>query len=124
MYRISRKHPVDEYLVHRILTNLLSNAIKYSTDNTEIQLRLWADGDTAVLEVEDQGIGISLKEQTRLFEQFYKATNAENISGIGLGLSIVRECVERHQGKISVRSEIDRGTTFTVRLPMRAPQPA
>ena len=113
---------VDEYLVHRILTNLLSNAIKYSTDNTEIQLRLSADGDNAIIEVEDQGIGISLKEQTRLFEQFYKTTNAENISGIGLGLSIVRECVERHHGKISVRSEIDRGTTFTVRLPMRAPE--
>jgi len=110
---------VDEYLVHRILTNLLSNAVKYSFEGSEIQLRLRTDGGHAVIEIEDHGIGISLKGQTRLFEQFYRATNAENIGGIGLGLSIVRESVEQHHGKISVRSEIDRGTTFTVRLPLR-----
>ncbi|GEM_PF-7127564 len=112
---------VDERLVHRILINLLGNALKYSPEQSDILLKLYADGDTAVIEVEDHGIGISRQEQDRLFEPFFRAANVGAVSGTGLGLSIVHDCIEQHRGHISVQSEIGRGTTITVRLPISPP---
>jgi PAS domain S-box-containing protein len=111
---------VDERLVKRILTNLLSNAIKYSPEDTLICLRITQETDTIVIHVIDQGLGISAEDQKRLFEPFFRASNVETVSGIGLGLSIVRDCVTLHQGTISVESEVNKGTTFTVCLPMHS----
>jgi signal transduction histidine kinase len=108
---------IDERLVRRILVNLLSNATKYSPEGRLIRLRMAGEKDSIVIQVIDQGIGISADDQKRLFEPFFRASNVETISGIGLGLSIVRDCVVLHQGTITTESELDRGTTFTVRLP-------
>lgn len=110
--------PVDEALLRQILTNLLSNAIKYSAPNSTIQLELYYQSDASIFQVRDRGIGISPQDQERLFDPFYRASNAGNIPGTGLGLTIVKQAVEQHGGKISVNSTIDVGTTFTVTLPI------
>jgi PAS domain S-box-containing protein len=108
----------DKALVLRILTNLLSNAIKYSPENSIIAVDLRRRGGDAVLEVSDQGIGISAEEQKRIFEPFYRSASViDTVGGTGLGLSIVKDCVLLHGGSISVRSALNRGTTFTVQLP-------
>lgn len=109
---------VDERLIHRILINLLSNAVKYSPKNTEIQLRLRREGDLAIIEVEDQGIGMSEEDQKHLYEPFYRGQSVRNIEGTGLGLPIVRESVLQHRGTIAVRSEIGKGTCFTIQFPV------
>ena len=71
------------------------------------------------MQIKDQGIGIPEADQKRLFESFYRASNVESIQGTGLGLVIVKRCVEAHQGQISVTSQVGVGTTFTVILPLR-----
>ncbi|MCS6834873.1 MAG: PAS domain-containing sensor histidine kinase [Anaerolineae bacterium] len=110
-------HLLDEDIVRTILTNLLSNALKYSPSNKRVALYLSACGDELELRVVDQGIGISLEDQARIFEPFFRTQQAESISGMGLGLSIVADAVRAHQGRISVESAPERGTTFTVCLP-------
>ncbi|MEH1841772.1 MAG: ATP-binding protein [Nostoc sp.] len=109
---------MDEALLRHILTNLLSNAIKYSAPNSTIELRLQCKSQTVIFKVEDQGIGIAPADQERLFESFYRASNVGKIPGTGLGLMIVKRAVERHGGTITVKSEINVGTTFTVTLPL------
>jgi len=111
--------PVDEILVSRILLNLLSNAMKYSPDGSEIKLELDRQEDQVILRVIDQGIGIDEHDLPRIFEPFFRARDARSRHGSGLGLSIVKDCVERHQGTIKVESEVGRGTTFTVELPTK-----
>lgn len=113
---------VDERLVHRILINLLSNAIKYSPVQSEIFLRLSSENNTAVIEVQDHGIGISEEDQKFLFEPFFRAGNVGKVSGTGLGLNILLDCVKRHSGSVSVSSTLGAGSTFTVRLPISPPQ--
>jgi PAS domain S-box-containing protein len=107
----------DVALVKRILLNLLSNAVKYSPAGSTIHVRLHNDGGQLALEVEDHGIGIPQSDQTRLFEAFYRATNAEQIEGTGLGLAIVRQAVELLGGTITFRSQVGVGTAFMVLLP-------
>jgi signal transduction histidine kinase len=109
---------LDETLIRQILTNLLSNAIKYSEPNGTIQLRLNYQPEALVFQVQDEGIGVSPSDQERLFESFYRASNATQISGTGLGLAIVKQAVERQGGTISVASQLNVGTTFTVTLPL------
>lgn len=109
---------IDERLVKRILVNLLSNAIKYTPEGRLIRLRIAEEAENILIQVIDQGIGISVEDQKRLFEPFFRASNVKVISGIGLGLSIVRDCVTLHQGTITTESELNQGTTFTVRLPI------
>ncbi|MEQ8676064.1 MAG: PAS domain-containing sensor histidine kinase [Aggregatilineales bacterium] len=115
------KHPgslvLDPRLMRRAITNLLSNALKYSAEDTPVSLRLSLDENTLLLEVEDRGIGIPLKDQERLFKAFQRASNVENIKGTGLGLVIVRDCVSVHGGTVSFKTKEGRGTTFTVRIP-------
>jgi PAS domain S-box-containing protein len=108
----------DEKLLRQILTNLLSNAVKYSPKNSQIALRLLLQPSCVIFQVEDRGFGIPLEEQSRLFESFHRATNVGNIQGTGLGLSIVKKCVELHDGDISVESEVGKGTTFSVSIPL------
>jgi PAS domain S-box-containing protein len=109
---------LDEKLLRYILNNLLSNAIKYSPSGENIYLRLYYQDSCAILQVEDEGIGISLEDEEHLFETFYRGKNVENISGTGLGLAIVKRSVELHGGKIAFQSKIDRGTIFIVTLPL------
>ncbi|MFP4299932.1 MAG: PAS domain S-box protein [Spirulinaceae cyanobacterium] len=107
----------DEKLLRQILTNLLSNAVKYSSKDSTILLKVFLEGDRVIFQVKDNGIGIPPDEKSRLFESFHRATNVGNIQGTGLGLAIVKKCVELHQGKITVESEVDVGTTFTISIP-------
>lgn len=109
---------MDETLVRQILTNLLSNAIKYSAPDSTIKFQLECRSSALIFRVQDEGIGITKTDLERLFESFYRASNASKIPGTGLGLAIVKQAVERHGGTISVASEINVGTTFTVTLPV------
>ncbi len=109
----------DRSRLEQVLTNLLGNAIKYGPD-APIEVRLRREGDEAVLEVEDRGMGIPSEDLDRIFTPFERTRASRRKKGVGLGLYIVRRIVESHGGSISVRSEVDRGSTFTVRLPLGA----
>lgn len=110
---------MDEELLTCIITNLLSNAVKYSSEESEVNFQISCDRNNIVtFRIEDQGIGIPLKEQNKLFDTFYRASNVGNISGTGLGLAIVKRCVDLHQGEIQFESQEGLGSVFTVRLPV------
>jgi signal transduction histidine kinase len=108
---------LDESLTGLILTNLLNNAVKYSPSGKPVHLSLRRDGENAVIEVRDEGIGIPSADQKELFKSFHRGANVGNVPGTGLGLTIVKRCVELHAGQISLTSVERQGTTFTVRLP-------
>ncbi len=107
----------DERLLRHILVNLLGNAVKYSPDGSPVALRLARRGEQAVFTVTDHGIGIAAHEQARLFNTFHRGSNVEHLPGTGLGLVIVKRCVELHGGTISLHSEEGKGTTVTVEIP-------
>ncbi|SOD96925.1 sensor histidine kinase [Spirosoma fluviale] len=109
---------VDESLLRKILLNLLSNAIKYSGPGSVIILEGDSKGHLLSLTVSDQGIGISAEDQLRLFERFFRARNATNISGTGLGLHIVGQYVALMNGQIRLESELHQGTRITLSLPL------
>jgi signal transduction histidine kinase len=109
---------LDEKLLHHLLINLLSNAIKYSPNGGTISLELNCEAEQVIFCVRDQGIGIPLEYQDKLFQQFERASNVGNIKGSGLGLCIVKHIVDLHGGTISVESAIDQGTAFIVMLPL------
>lgn len=108
----------DEKLLRQILTNLLLNAIKYSPKGSEIKLDIDCQGKQAIFRVQDSGIGIPKKDKELLFKAFHRGTNVGTATGSGLGLSIVKQCVDLQDGEISVESEVGVGTTFTVTLPL------
>jgi PAS domain S-box-containing protein len=110
---------VDERLLRSMLANLLSNAIKYSPDGGNVHLALGFETDTVILQVQDWGIGIPLTTQKQLFEPFHRGQNVRSISGTGLGLVVVKKCVDLHQGTINITSEVAVGTTCVVILPLR-----
>lgn len=110
----------DEKLLRQILTNLLSNAIKYSANDALVYLDLILKEHEVVFLVKDSGIGIPSDDLPHLFESFHRCQNVGNISGTGLGLTIVKRSVEIHGGTISVESELGVGTTFTVTLPLKS----
>ncbi|MBE9005679.1 PAS domain S-box protein [Fortiea sp. LEGE XX443] len=109
---------MDDKLLGHILNNLLSNAIKYSPQGSNVNFNLTCEDGQAVLEIQDQGIGIPQEDLPHLFESFHRAKNVGNILGTGLGLAIVKKCVDIHKGKIAVTSSLEVGTTFTVTLPL------
>lgn len=106
----------DEKLLRHIFGNLLSNAVKYSPDGGQVQFRISEDGAHTIFEVIDQGIGIPEQEMSHLFESFHRASNVGRIQGTGLGLAIVKKAVERHGGKVEVKSSLGAGAHFTVTL--------
>ena len=108
----------DEKLLRHILSNLLSNALKYSPEGSMVQFDLTAQNDRVIFQIQDQGIGIPLADQSRLFEAFHRANNVGTIQGTGLGLAIVKQCVDLHQSEITFSSEIGKGTRFIVTLPL------
>ncbi len=111
--------------LERALLNLVSNAVKYTPDGGDVTCVLGELGHDVVIEVRDTGIGIAEDDVERLFTRFFRAGSARerSISGVGLGLSIVREIVAAHGGSIDVTSALGRGTTFVVRLPGTRPTP-
>lgn len=108
---------LDESLTAILLNNLLSNAVKYSPSGAPVQLALRRELGEVVLEVRDTGMGIPAADQADLFKSFHRGSNVENIAGTGLGLTIVKRCVDLHGGVVSFVSQEGRGTAFTVRLP-------
>lgn len=110
---------VDRVLLQHILLNLLSNAIKYSPAGGIVHFGVHCKEDQVIFCIQDQGIGIPLQDQARLFESFYRGSNTKHIQGTGLGLAIVKNCVDLHGGQIEVASQEEKGTTITVQLPVR-----
>jgi signal transduction histidine kinase len=109
---------LDKKLLHHIIVNLVSNAAKYSPIGSKVSLSVAREDDDVVFRVRDEGIGIPLEDQAKLFEPFHRAQNVGSIKGTGLGLAIVKESVETHGGSIICQSEQNKGTTFIVRLPV------
>lgn len=103
-----------------IVENLIENAILYTLEGGEVDVRWRAENSTALLEVQDTGVGIAREHQSRIFERFYRADRARSreLGGTGLGLSIVKHLVQEFGGSVEVASELGKGSTFTVRLPL------
>jgi signal transduction histidine kinase len=110
----------DELRLEQVFHNLIQNAVKYSIDGGVITLRAEQQENMVVVSVTDKGIGIPHNALPYVFNRFYRASNvnAQNISGIGLGLYVVHQIVSLHNGVIDVTSEEGRGSTFTVRIPL------
>ena len=110
---------MDKKQIRMIVANLVSNALKYSRPGQRVVLNIRQHDGSAIIEIADQGIGIPENEIKHLYTPFFRASNVGNISGTGLGLNIIKECIVRHGGAIDVQSVMDKGTSFTVRLPLR-----
>jgi signal transduction histidine kinase len=110
----------DRARLAQVLDNLVSNGLKFTRSGGRVEVRLSAEDGAAVLEVEDTGFGIPAAEQVRLFERFFRSSNATEsaIPGTGLGLTITKAIVERHGGRIEIDSAENAGTTVRVRLPL------
>lgn len=107
---------LDERLLYSVLSNLLGNAIKYSAPGSKILLRLDGAVDRIRFRIQDEGIGISGEDQAKLFEPFYRGQNSSYAAGTGLGLAVVKKCIELQGGTIAFESQKDRGTTVTIEL--------
>lgn len=110
----------DSKLMRHILTNLLSNAVKYSPTGSEITITVQEKPKLLEIRVEDHGMGIPEQELSRLFTPFYRASNAKYVQGTGLGLTMVRQAVELHEGTIKVTSEQNEGTCIDISIPQPA----
>ena len=113
----------DERLLGHIFTNLLSNAAKYSEPDATVYFDVKRDGPDAVCVIRDQGIGIGVDDQQKLFKAFHRGRNVGSRPGTGLGLLLVKRCTELHGGRVSVESKVGRGTTVSVRLPVFPKEP-
>jgi len=114
---LPRAH-ADERLLAHILTNLLSNAVKYSEAGASVWFTVERDSTDAVWVVREEGIGIAENDQQLLFTAFHRGANVGSRAGTGLGLLLVKRCVELHHGKVRIESKVEHGTTVTVRLPV------
>ncbi|WP_158298781.1 sensor histidine kinase [Sphingomonas psychrotolerans] len=114
---------VDAQAMERVFGNLLSNAVKYAPRAPDIYVRGWMEHEIIHISVRDTGVGIDEEDLSRLFEPYFRAQSAAGIAGTGIGLNIVREIVDMHGGTISVASEVGKGSTFTVNLPLRHQNP-
>lgn len=110
--------PVDKNILLNILTNLVSNALKYSPEDASVQVITDVRDNKLLLDVIDQGLGIPDEDQQYLFDRFFRAKNAVNIQGTGLGLNIVKKYVDLLEGSISFESKINKGTQFHIQIPL------
>ena len=108
----------DERIVRQILSHLLSNAIKFSPPESQIDFKLVQAQDEIEFHIQDQGIGILKENRDKIFDLFYRGDNVGTIQGEGLGLSIVKKCVNLYGGNILLDTKINQGTTFIVKLPI------
>ena len=109
---------MDAGLFTRALENLVGNAIRYTKENAVISLTARQDGPQVVLDIADTGIGIAAEDLTRIYDPFYRGTNSRREQGFGLGLTTVKSIIESHGWGISVASEVGKGSTFTIRMPI------
>src|SRR5205823_12718060 len=113
--------PADRVRLQEALYNLLDNAVKYSPEHGEIRLSARRRDGQLELSVSDNGIGIGKEDLPRIFERFYradKARSSDNVRGTGLGLAIVKHIAQLHSGRVEAESELGRGTTIRVTVPM------
>lgn len=115
----------DMGLLERAMQNLVDNAIKYTPMGGKIKVEYEVAGDQVRIKVADTGIGVAPIDQVRLFEKFFrvKRRGMESDHGTGLGLAIVKSIAERHHGQVGVESQLGRGSTFTIQIPLRQPKP-
>jgi signal transduction histidine kinase len=123
--RFDFNHPIgqltvclDKNEIGKIMRNLITNALKYSEKGKLISIMLKYDNNSFYCSVKDKGIGIGKADMKHLFEPFFRASNAGNIPGTGLGLNIVKEAIDRHKGTLSVKSKLNVGSEFIVQLPI------
>lgn len=111
----------DEDQICRLISNLIVNAIQYTPAGGNITLVLDSDDPYALIQVQDTGIGIAPREQSRIFDRFYRVggDRSRHTGGTGLGLAIVAAIAQAHHGSIRVKSELGRGSTFTIQLPLK-----
>ncbi len=114
---------IDRELLRHALINLVSNSVKYSEDGGQISLEFICENDMMTINVRDQGIGIPPEDADNLFEPFQRAHNVGNIRGTGLGLSLVKDIVELHGGKIDFESKLGVGTVFIIKIPLKHMHP-
>jgi len=112
--------PADRARIKQVFVNLLDNAVKYCLEGSEVQVRLKTDRESIIVEVADDGPGISQEDLPHIFEKMYRVEKESTraVEGSGLGLSIVKRIVELHGGRIAVESAVGKGTTFRVSLPL------
>ena len=109
---------LDAPRMQRVVSNLIGNAIKYSPDGGEVNVKVEAHDTDVIITVRDRGIGIPGADQSRIFERFQRGTNAEGrFQGTGIGLAGAKQIVEQHGGAITLKSQVGKGSTFTVRFP-------
>ncbi|RDC57534.1 PAS domain S-box protein [Pedobacter chinensis] len=109
----------DRDKIGNVISNLLSNAHKYSSNGTNIEVSCNITDDEVIVNIKDEGIGISPEDAKKLFERYYRVQSNHTISGFGIGLYLSAEIIERHHGRIWVESEIGKGSVFSFALPLK-----
>lgn len=106
-------------LLMQMMSNILGNAIKFSPNRESIEVELLDQGNHAIFRVTDYGCGMDEKTISRIFDKFYQGDTSHSAEGFGLGLPMVKKIVELHRGRIVVNSQVEKGSVFTVELPMK-----
>jgi two-component system phosphate regulon sensor histidine kinase PhoR len=108
----------------QVLFNILDNAVKYTEEGWTVGVKVTQEGHSAIIRVSDTGVGIPEADRFRIFERFYRVDRARSreLGGTGLGLAIVKHIVEAHGGTVTVDSQLRKGSTFSVTIPIRAPR--
>jgi two-component system phosphate regulon sensor histidine kinase PhoR len=107
----------DAERIGQVITNLLTNAVNYNRENGEVRIAGEAQNGSAVVTVADTGHGIPPEDLPHIFKRFYRAEKSRTTGRTGLGLSISKAIIDAHGGTLEVSSELEKGTTFTIRLP-------
>jgi len=112
---------IDKDALSQALNNLLDNAAKFSAVGNEITVSVRKEGENVIINIKDKGIGIPQDEMDKIFDKFYQGQNAvkQSVKGTGLGLTLVKHIVEAHQGRISVKSKVGQGSTFSLIFPIK-----
>lgn len=110
----------DVERLHQVVVNMVSNALRYSSEQSLVKVQIYQNRDIGIIEVQDNGVGIPKEQLTHIFEPFYRGPTEQlsSKSGLGLGLAICKDIVERHNGRIWCRSRLGKGSTFIVELPL------
>ena len=113
----------DRTRIRQALSILLDNAVKYTPEGGEVKVEIREREGWAEVVVSDTGVGVPAEQLPLIFERFYRADKARRRGGVGLGLAIARQIIEAHDGRIEVRSEPGRGSTFVLGIPQSGPVP-
>jgi signal transduction histidine kinase len=115
------KIKADRIRIGQVITNLISNAIKYSPDGDKVIVKIDLHHRNITVSIQDFGIGIPTEQQNKVFQRFYRSSNAHHANGLGIGLYIARTIINHYKGQLWLKSKIDRGTTFFIQLPVNSP---